>query len=354
MRSKQPIGIAVCAVMVWAAACGGNVTPNEDRISDAAVSDTSNPTCVPGAQIACACLGGGQGIQVCQQDGRGYDACRCPDGGTGGSGHGGGAQGGASGTAGSAGTPTVCVPGEEKTCDCVGGGVGSQVCNQEGTGYGACTGCETTDGLILWNRLGSDAELKNGVGAPGQIDGQVSFGTGKFGGAVRVGNGNGVTFTMGPWGQPKVWGQDEITIELWAMSSAAGQHDVFLYDFVLGCLPIEDCPWLRLGQFTSDTIQFIFPGSQTDALFTELVLPFPWDDEFHHFASTVSKVDVHAYIDGIEVAQAPLVGDQVLGKNIPYEIVLGQVWWKGGWAWSGYVDNIKVYDHAKTDFALTE
>jgi hypothetical protein len=39
----------------------------------AAVSGT--PGCVPGVQALCPCGGGGQGVQICQPDGKGYGAC---------------------------------------------------------------------------------------------------------------------------------------------------------------------------------------------------------------------------------------------------------------------------------------
>ncbi|MBI5494862.1 MAG: beta-lactamase family protein [Deltaproteobacteria bacterium] len=33
--------------------------------------------CVPGRQVPCACMGGAQGVQVCRNDGSGFDACVC-------------------------------------------------------------------------------------------------------------------------------------------------------------------------------------------------------------------------------------------------------------------------------------
>ncbi len=49
---------------------------------DAAATDTpSVPLCTPGAQLACACLGGVQGVQVCGAAGT-LEACTCPDAGS--------------------------------------------------------------------------------------------------------------------------------------------------------------------------------------------------------------------------------------------------------------------------------
>lgn len=38
--------------------------------------------CAPGKQEACPCLGAGQGVQRCNAKGTGFDACECPDGAT--------------------------------------------------------------------------------------------------------------------------------------------------------------------------------------------------------------------------------------------------------------------------------
>lgn len=43
-----------------------------------AVADAAPIICVPGAQVACACLNGHQGIQVCNDTGIGFMPCKCP------------------------------------------------------------------------------------------------------------------------------------------------------------------------------------------------------------------------------------------------------------------------------------
>lgn len=48
---------------------------------DAPPADVRPPVCTPGAQVACACVGGGAGAQVCAPDGASLGACACPDGG---------------------------------------------------------------------------------------------------------------------------------------------------------------------------------------------------------------------------------------------------------------------------------
>ncbi len=41
-------------------------------------SSTTGASCLPGAQVACACLGGTQGIQTCNDDGKSVSRCECP------------------------------------------------------------------------------------------------------------------------------------------------------------------------------------------------------------------------------------------------------------------------------------
>lgn len=43
--------------------------------------NASNDACVPGRQISCSCVGGSVGSQACNDDGSGFAACICPDGG---------------------------------------------------------------------------------------------------------------------------------------------------------------------------------------------------------------------------------------------------------------------------------
>jgi hypothetical protein len=44
-------------------------------------------------------------------------------------------------------TPEACVPGQTAACACLGGGgAGVQSCNDQGTGFNACTGCLSSSG----------------------------------------------------------------------------------------------------------------------------------------------------------------------------------------------------------------
>ena len=57
-----------------ACACG-----RPDASVDSHAPDAVPRVCVPGAQVPCACLGGGAGVQVCVADGTSLGPCSCPD-----------------------------------------------------------------------------------------------------------------------------------------------------------------------------------------------------------------------------------------------------------------------------------
>lgn len=80
--------LLVTAVVTFAAgglafSCGGVATNGLGPIGDAGGQDaTVGGGCVPGQQVACACVGGGvTGVQTCKPGGDGFAACRgCPGG----------------------------------------------------------------------------------------------------------------------------------------------------------------------------------------------------------------------------------------------------------------------------------
>ena len=145
-RSSQMLTLqeaSQCATQGNANGPGGGQGPD-----DAGGSGGQSNGCVLGQQIACGCMGGVQGIQVCKEDGT-YDVCQCPEAGaagTGGSGGSGGIQGmgGQGGTGGSAplttdgGSSNGCIPGQQVGCGCLGGSQGHQVCAQDGQHFEAC------------------------------------------------------------------------------------------------------------------------------------------------------------------------------------------------------------------------
>ena len=48
-----------------------------------------------------------------------------------------------------------CTPGSARSCNCLGGGKGTQVCRDTGTGHGSCGGCSGDGGTIVVNDAGA-------------------------------------------------------------------------------------------------------------------------------------------------------------------------------------------------------
>lgn len=113
------------------------------------------PSCVPGAQVECACPGGDPGIQICASDGLSLGPCVC-GGGAGGSGGegaqggedpGGAGPGGAGPGGGGNGGSGPCAPGDEESCYDGPGNTedvgicspGTRLCDVTGA-WGACMG----------------------------------------------------------------------------------------------------------------------------------------------------------------------------------------------------------------------
>lgn len=137
MRVKSKLMLIVGAVLSVAsfAACGSTGGTSE-------TGGGGNTGCTPGVQQACACIGGTMGIQVCNDDGRGFAACQC---GTSSSSSSSGSTSSSSGSSGSCGDGIKqdsdhCEnPGSEFYCksDCMGGTGGTG--GGGGTG-GSCAG----------------------------------------------------------------------------------------------------------------------------------------------------------------------------------------------------------------------
>ncbi|MFO0758201.1 MAG: hypothetical protein U0359_17020 [Byssovorax sp.] len=140
---KRWIGVAILgAIASLVAACG----------SGGSGSTSGGSGCTPGAQQACACPGGTQGVQVCADDGRSFKPCECGSvstttSGTGGSGVGGftGSTGTQMGTCGDGiQQPGECNPGEfycAADCGGAGGAGGGTTTTTTSSGAGgACQG----------------------------------------------------------------------------------------------------------------------------------------------------------------------------------------------------------------------
>lgn len=78
MRFALALCLALCLAL---AACSADPILT---LPDVVTADTGpGQVCTPGAQVACTCVGGSTGAQVCSSDGRSLGACECPDAGSG-------------------------------------------------------------------------------------------------------------------------------------------------------------------------------------------------------------------------------------------------------------------------------
>ena len=107
---------------------------------------SSGGTCTPNQQVSCPCTDGTDSVQVCKEDGSGFDVCHCGTGGSGGAGGSttsGGAGGGTTGLCGNGMIdPGECDAGEfQCPADCMGTG---------GAGGGTTTSSNTCEGFVTF------------------------------------------------------------------------------------------------------------------------------------------------------------------------------------------------------------
>lgn len=143
------LGLVACGRSVADPGTGGAHSTTSTTSSPSS-SSSGVPGCVPGQQIACACLGGSTGVQVCNAEGTAYGPCDCGTGGM---------------------PPTPCTP--STTAPCYEGPAGTQgvgtckggtkVCSADGSGYGPCSG-QVLPGVDLCST--PEDEDCSGAGSP--------------------------------------------------------------------------------------------------------------------------------------------------------------------------------------------
>jgi hypothetical protein len=269
-HSKVP-GCAIHAlvfIVALATGCGGS-----------GIAENPDLACVPGAQVACACAGGGQGVQVCRDTGRALGSCMaCPM--TAGAGTG-GEDAGASG--GSADSSTPGVP----TCSgagvCAGavatggaGGTGGMTPHPATGGAGGTGGTPGTGGRAPSESAGKGGTTGAGGGArpTGGVAGLP--GAAGMGGHLPAGSGghretNGGASpdaaVMGPGGGGGSM-KDVVVVDGGASASggrAASEHEQLVDVEIIQCL---------IGPSKSDGTEWDFdakvPASATTALASAL------------------------------------------------------------------------------------
>jgi Galactose oxidase, central domain len=135
--------------------------------------------CIPGASVACACVTGKTGAQVCNAQGT-FGACVCaaptasPD----------------------ASAPAACVPGASAACVCPTGQQGTQICTTAGTFAGCACAAPTVDAGSAGGSDGAATSPPDAPAATGGSDARAA--TGGEGGSDGPTATGGATITDGP------------------------------------------------------------------------------------------------------------------------------------------------------------
>jgi hypothetical protein len=196
-------------------------------------------------------------------------------------------------------------------------------------------------GLILWNKMGSDEEvLHSAVGPNGNIQGAIDvYEPGVFGNAAHLRGSAGEVYFDIPYLENKHLGADPFTIAFWAKSSSPMQPQGFIMDQLN-----EGTMMIRFSQLNPSTMQSAIPATFPN-------MHHQWDTQYHHYAVVVHQDGRSAlYMDG-EV-EASSDNTPSLGQAFSSRIVLSGEWdLTDGYDWNGYIDNVKAWNYAKTDFS---
>ncbi len=195
-------------------------------------------------------------------------------------------------------------------------------------------------GLILWNKMGSIEEVQNSaVGPKGNIQGAIdAYPPGVFGNAAHVRGSAGLVYFDIPYLQNKHLGTDPFTFEFWAKSATVNQSGGFIMDQLS-----QGTMMIRFTQHNASTMQAAIPAAFPN-------IHHQWDTEYHHYAIVFEANGRSTfYIDAAVKARSD--NTESIGKAFSPRIVLSGEWnLTDGYDWNGYIDNVKAWNYAKTDF----
>jgi hypothetical protein len=195
-------------------------------------------------------------------------------------------------------------------------------------------------GLILWNKMGSIEEIQNSaVGPKGNIQGAIdAYTPGVFGNAAHLRGSAGEVYFDIPYLENKHLGTDPFTIAFWAKSATVNQSGGFIMDQLS-----QGTMMIRFTQHNASTMQAAIPATFPN-------IHHQWDTEYHHYAIVFEANGRSTfYIDAD--AKAKSDNTESIGQAFSPRIVLSGEWnLTDGYDWNGYIDNVKAWNYAKTDF----
>jgi hypothetical protein len=196
-------------------------------------------------------------------------------------------------------------------------------------------------GLILWNKMGSDEEVQNSaVGPKGNVQGTIDeYAPGVFGNAAHLRGSAGEVYFDIPYLDNKHLGTDPFTIAFWAKSSTINQPEGFVMDQLS-----KGTMMIRFTQHNSSTMQAAIPTGIPD-------MHHQWDTNYHHYAIVFCPDGRSTfYIDAVVKASSD--NTPSIGQAFSPRIVLSGEWdLTDGYNWNGYIDNVKAWNYAKTNFS---
>jgi len=232
--------------------------------------------------------------------------------------------------------------------------------NYGGNSYG--WGAILSEGLRLWNRLGSDYEVAHSeVGPGGFWQGTPAYEAGEFGNAVRrIRADQNFPYFENAMGQANVF-----TVEFWAktpgsMPDPNGSIEDNYNLFTLSNPSDETSFMAAIG---TRVAQMNF-GISDNTWYTNghhYIVLYRWSDcawganEWHHFAFVIDNAAgpanrVKFYFDGAQQSISQVCDDNPWTKDMPMKLSVG-IRDMAEYGLDMAVDNIKMYSYAKTDFS---
>lgn len=228
-----------------------------------------------------------------------------------------------------------------------------------------------TGNVVLWNKLGANAEVSNsmigeGFGIHSDTQGGVLYVPGKFGNALATTGGEvggGGYLTMSP---DKFYAPDRSkgTVAVWIQKRIQKfipfQSPLLC---IFGCQPYDGVPTPGIyaawsdGYTWSGGMTFLIFDGQADHQINDLgwdTVPvgtwvhetFVWD--INGIGGTTDRMRI--YRDGLIVAKNSAAISRIFQDNYPVKI-LGHHAYSRFAQPTAYLDNLVVYDYAKTDFS---